>query len=391
MAFGRQQTSLRTVAAYRRALETMGKLAAQQAGTSPATPVNPDSPYVRVVGADATPPMTPRPPSVRSRPRRTQPRQPPTEVATPGPNTRIVTAGDAVARPAPAPLPDRPVRPLRAGQIERDGTSGRPGPYSGIPGQIDGLDRAARPVEPAGHTGDKRTGDMHTGDRETTPSSGAAPPAMLHFDAIDDTRGMEVSSNWADVASTRSDREPRSRPRSASRSRRQGPTFRSSRPRPRRWVAVAAAAAVLIVAGVVGFTLAGGPGSHGRRPALSSHTTAPRQATPPVASARTSPTTAPVTAILVASSVGSSTYRVDASATITFRAGDGACWVQIRQTGPYGPVLFTGDLLAGQTRDVNGPIWVRLGNPRVIAVTVNGTSISPPGMTGGKPYDLQFA
>jgi hypothetical protein len=99
----------------------------------------------------------------------------------------------------------------------------------------------------------------------------------------------------------------------------------------------------------------------------------------------------PPTAILVASAAGSSTYRVDASATITFAAGNGVCWVQIRQNGPYGPVIFTGDLLSGQTRDVNGPIWVRLGNPRIITVTVNGSSISPPGMTAGEPYDLQFA
>jgi hypothetical protein len=145
------------------------------------------------------------------------------------------------------------------------------------------------------------------------------------------------------------------------------------------------------VAGVVGFTLAGGTGSHGRRSALNPQTTTTRPVATPVASVPTTPTTAPATAILVASSAGTSTYRVDASATITFRAGTGTCWVEIRQSGPYGPVLFTGDLFAGQTRDMNGPIWVRLGNPGVIAITVNGTSISPPGMTAGEPYDLQFA
>ncbi len=387
MAFGRQQTSLRTVAAYRRALETMGKLAAQQAGTSPPTPVNPDSPYVRVVDADATPPVTPRPPSLRSRSRRTpqpqpQPPPPPTSVPAPGPNTRIVTAGEEGARPAPA-LPERPVRPAEASRIEQDrdraGAPGRPQPYSPVPGPNDGLPPAS-PVE-AG----RRTGDL-----ETSPSSVPAPLAMLHFDAVDDLPGTEGSSSWANVEPGRADREPRSRARPA-RPRRQGPTFRSSKQGHRRWAAGAVAAAVLIVAGIVGFTLAGGSGSHGRHPALSPHTTAPRHAVPPVASAQTSPTTAPVTAMLVASSAGSSTYRVDASATITFRAGTGTCWVEIRQTGPYGPVMFTGDLLAGQIREVNGPIWVRLGNPGVIAITVNGTLISPPGMTTGEPYDLQFA
>ncbi len=82
---------------------------------------------------------------------------------------------------------------------------------------------------------------------------------------------------------------------------------------------------------------------------------------------------------------------MDASATISFRAINGVCWVEIRQSGPYGPVVFTGDLLAGQSRDMNGPIWVRLGNPRAVVITVNGSSISPPGMTADQPYDLQFA
>ena len=82
---------------------------------------------------------------------------------------------------------------------------------------------------------------------------------------------------------------------------------------------------------------------------------------------------------------------MDASATITFQAAGGTCWVEIRQSGRYGPVLFTGDLLAGQSRGMNGPIWVRLGNPLALVITVNGTSISPPGMAAGQPYDLQFA
>ena len=33
----------------------------------------------------------------------------------------------------------------------------------------------------------------------------------------------------------------------------------------------------------------------------------------------------------------------------------------------------------------------RLGNPTAVVVTVNGTSISPPGLVAGQPYDLRFA
>jgi hypothetical protein len=84
-----------------------------------------------------------------------------------------------------------------------------------------------------------------------------------------------------------------------------------------------------------------------------------------------------------------STYRVGTAATITLLANNGTCWVEIRQSGPYGPVTFMGDIQAGQSRNLTDPVWVRLGNPG--AITVNGRAVSPPGMTAGQPYDLQFA
>jgi hypothetical protein len=93
----------------------------------------------------------------------------------------------------------------------------------------------------------------------------------------------------------------------------------------------------------------------------------------------------------VTSSAGSSTYRVGSSATISIRATTGTCWVEIRQSGPNGSVIFTGDIYSGQSKEINGPVWVRMGNPTVIAIAVDGTSISPPGMSAGEPYDLQFA
>ena len=73
MAIRRQQTSLRTVEAHHRALDTMGKLAAQQAGVPrPEKPIDPDHPYVRVVRDDEAmgPPAPSRPPLLRSRSRR---------------------------------------------------------------------------------------------------------------------------------------------------------------------------------------------------------------------------------------------------------------------------------------------------------------------------------
>jgi hypothetical protein len=145
-----------------------------------------------------------------------------------------------------------------------------------------------------------------------------------------------------------------------------------------------------MVAGLVGFVLAQNGGSHGR-PRPPATQAAPPKPTNPATTAPTTPTTTAPPAALVATSTGTSTYRVGASAIITFRANNGTCWVEIRQAGPSGPVTFTGDILAGQSRAISSPVWVRLGNPGVMAITVNGTSISPPGMAPGEPYDLQFA
>jgi hypothetical protein len=382
----------------------MGRLAAQQAATPPTKPANPDSPYVRVVDADAAPPVPPKPPSLRSRSRRASQPQTPAALAVPGPNTRIVNAGEDAARPGPSPVPERQVPEhqvpqLEAGQLEA-GQLGRVGdgiadPALTGPYPLDyGDNGQAYPTRHAGAAVDPG-GEARAGQERAAGSTRPARPAgrpILQFDATDDLAGFEAASGWADVPPSPPDRDDRSRTRPVRpRSSRRAPTFRTSGQRRRGWAAGAAAAGVLIVAVVIGFTLAGAPGSHGRHPASGPTTTAPAQAVAPVAPAPTSPTTMPATALLVASSAGSSTYRVDASATITFRAGNGSCWVEIRQSGPDGPVMFTGDLTAGQSRDMNGPVWVRLGNPGVIAITVNGTSISPPGMTAGQPYDLQFA
>jgi len=162
-----------------------------------------------------------------------------------------------------------------------------------------------------------------------------------------------------------------------------------------------AAVAVLVVVGVVGYAMAGRGGSHGRNTAATHHSGSRQPAgsiggarrSPPTPAARAGstvpPTSAPVSAVLVATSFGSSTYRVGASATITVWANHGPCWLEIRQSGPNGPVVFTGDIMAGSFRHLTDPVWVRLGNPG--AITVNGASISPPGMAAGEPYNLQFA
>ncbi len=128
VAFRRLPTSLRTVDRYHRALDTMGKLAAQQAAPplDPAKsadhprltqPAEPDHSYVRVVRDDTAPAAPPRPPTLRSRPRRPRPPAYPDAVTTPGPNTRIVRVDEPplTSTPPPGSSPSQ----LEPGRIER--------------------------------------------------------------------------------------------------------------------------------------------------------------------------------------------------------------------------------------------------------------------------------
>jgi hypothetical protein len=87
--------------------------------------------------------------------------------------------------------------------------------------------------------------------------------------------------------------------------------------------------------------------------------------------------------------VGYSEYRLSGPATIVVSAS-GRCWVEIRQNGPSGPVLYQGNLVAGDTRGAPGSTWLRLGNPSNVTVRVNGVPISPPSLVAGEPYNLQF-
>lgn len=344
VALRRQQTSWRTVEAYHHALDVMGKLAAEHAGAPrPEKAADADHPYVRVVRDDDRPVGPPKPPTLRSWPRRVRQPAPPLEVATPGPNTRIVWAADD------------PPRPL------------------------------VEPLAPVGRT-------------------------VLHFDADGVVpAGPAPEETWADVPPGQPDRAAPSRRRRAGGAGRLRPRRRWSRfgrphlPRSRRialprravlsWRALALATVVAIV--VAAAVIVTDQSGHRRRPAPPRTVAAgpaarPVATTPAAATTSAAATTPPTPALLVTGSPGSSIYDVDASATIRV-AASAPCWVELRLSGSTGPILYQGDLLAGQSRAVSGPAWVRLGNPTAVVVTVNGSSISPPGLIAGEPYDLQFA
>lgn len=68
----------------------------------------------------------------------------------------------------------------------------------------------------------------------------------------------------------------------------------------------------------------------------------------------------------------------------------GSCWVQVRQ-GDGGPVVFEGTLQAGQTKTVDGTgnLFVRLGNPNNVALTIGGRQVSM-SVAPGTPYNVVF-
>jgi len=143
------------------------------------------------------------------------------------------------------------------------------------------------------------------------------------------------------------------------------------------------AAALLVMGTVAGVALGQYDGSRSTGRHKSPTATASRPA-PPV----TYPAPA-ATPVLVTSATGYSEYRISGSAAIVI-AATGTCWIEIRQSGPAGLVLFEGDLIAGDTHDIAGFTWVRLGDPTEVKVTVNGDAIATPSLVAGDPYNLQF-
>ncbi len=76
------------------------------------------------------------------------------------------------------------------------------------------------------------------------------------------------------------------------------------------------------------------------------------------------------------------------SAFAVLTAPNGRCWVQVRAGGPSGALLFQGTLAPGITKKfsvVDHTVWVRMGNPLAMAITVAGQPVSG---LGASPLNL---
>lgn len=59
-------------------------------------------------------------------------------------------------------------------------------------------------------------------------------------------------------------------------------------------------------------------------------------------------------------------------------APNGRCWLQVRAGGPHGQLLYQGTLAPGMTKrfSVLHAVWVRMGNPLALAISVGGTPVN---------------
>jgi cytoskeleton protein RodZ len=133
-------------------------------------------------------------------------------------------------------------------------------------------------------------------------------------------------------------------------------------------------AAILLLAGVVGLLallVAGELGSHKNTPELP--TPSPKAARPVVSPPRTAH--AP------------RAQKVERPQRIVLRASSGDCWVAVRLGSAEGPLLYEHLLQPGQAVSfVRRPLWVRVGAPANLALTVAGRRLAP--LAGSGPINV---
>jgi hypothetical protein len=139
--------------------------------------------------------------------------------------------------------------------------------------------------------------------------------------------------------------------------------------------------------GISGGGSGGGGGGAPARPAAAPAARTPARpgATPP----GTTPPPPPAAPVLLGTSQQAAVYRVSGPTNVSV-VSTGRCWVEIRHAGPSGPIVYSAVLTSGSQQSVAAPVWLRIGNPAAVTVTIDGSAISPPGLSASAPYNLQF-
>jgi cytoskeleton protein RodZ len=107
-------------------------------------------------------------------------------------------------------------------------------------------------------------------------------------------------------------------------------------------------------------------------------------ATKPGALGIVSPSASPSARPSAKPSASASTAARQGVVRITARGGD--CWLEVRRKGAQGQVLFSGTLAKGDGKVFVGKtLWLRLGNPAALGISIDGEK--QPAIDGTGPLD----
>jgi hypothetical protein len=152
----------------------------------------------------------------------------------------------------------------------------------------------------------------------------------------------------------------------------------------RRGLATSLATIVVVIVVVLGVLVATMSGS--------SHKVQQNaQASPPPAKSAPAPPSTPLT--LVSSDQNGSVYNVTSNHLALSAVASGRVWLEVvAGAGPSGQVIFQGILTNGQSQQItnDAPVWIRIGAPGNVAMTVNGAGVLLPSTTS-EPYNLTLS
>ena len=165
-----------------------------------------------------------------------------------------------------------------------------------------------------------------------------------------------------------------------------------SQGRLRGLIPAAAGAVVVISAIVVGATVVSPSSKPGGTPAVSSTGPAPTAAVgvAPLTSVPSTATPAPTTTVVGAATQTAAgyQYQVAGKAVSAVLSVSGSCWLEVRDGSANGPAVFEATLTPGSTKtfSASGGLWLRLGAPRSVQLSLQGHNVTLPGVGG--PYDI---
>jgi pyruvate/2-oxoglutarate dehydrogenase complex dihydrolipoamide acyltransferase (E2) component len=156
----------------------------------------------------------------------------------------------------------------------------------------------------------------------------------------------------------------------------------------RRGLATSLVTIVVVIVVVLGVLVATMSGSSHKVQQNTQASPTPAKSAPAPAPA---PPPAPLT--LVSSDQNGSVYNVTSNHLALSAVASGRVWLEVvAGAGPSGQVIFQGILTNGQSQQItnDAPVWIRIGAPGNVAMTVNGAGVLLPSQTS-EPYNLTLS